>query len=261
MRAETVASTHNREVLHIGEGFDNIEIERFAQCTWFLRTVENGDALHAGRQHSFQILHAKGSIEVHADHTDLLSLTGKIVDNLASGLCNGTHADDDILGIGSAVIGEWSIVASGQFLNLLHIVIHNVGHSLIVLVADLTMSKEGVGILGHTTHNGMLGVEGTGTELGQCLLVNEGSEVVVIETLDFLNLMRSTEPIEEIHERYTALYGCQMGNTSQIHHLLHGAFSQHGEACLTGGHHILMVAEDAKAVRGQRTGTDVEHTG
>ena len=123
------------------------------------------------------------------------------------------------------------------------------------------MGEEGVGVLGHTAHDGVLGVEGTGTELCQRLLVDEGSEVVVVETLNLLNLVRRAEAVEEVHEGHAALDGSQVGHTGQVHHLLHGAFSQHGKARLERGHHVLMVAEDAEAVRGQCAGADMEHAG
>ena len=52
-----------------------------------------------------------------------------------------------------------------------------------------------------------------------------------------------------------------MGHGGEVHHLLHGALAQHGEARLAAGHHILVVAEDAERVRGQCTCRHVEDAG
>ena len=52
-----------------------------------------------------------------------------------------------------------------------------------------------------------------------------------------------------------------MCHTGQVHHLLHGAFGQHGEARLAYGHHVLVVAKDGEGVRGQGTCGNVEDAG
>ena len=65
------------------------------------------------------------------------------------------------------------------------------------------MLEEGIGVLGHTAHNRFLGVQSAGAELGQSLLVDERSQVFVVESFDFLNLVRSTETVEEVDKRYT----------------------------------------------------------
>ena len=41
-----------------------------------------------------------------------------------------------------------------------------------------------------------------------------------------------------------------MSHAAQVHDFLYGAFGQHGKACLTHRHHVLMVAEDAQCMAG-----------
>ncbi len=52
-----------------------------------------------------------------------------------------------------------------------------------------------------------------------------------------------------------------MCNGCQIHHLLYGTLAEHCEAGLTGGVDILVVAEDAQRMAGQRTCRYMEHAG
>ena len=52
-----------------------------------------------------------------------------------------------------------------------------------------------------------------------------------------------------------------MGHGSQVHDLLYVALGQHGEAGLTAGHHVGVVAEDVQGLGGHGTGGDVEHAG
>ena len=107
----------------------------------------------------------------------------------------------------------------------------------------------------------MLGGEGALTESSEGLLVNEGLELLSLEHFNLLDFVRSTETIEEIDKGNAALDGSKMGNTSEVHHFLNTTLSQHSEARLASGHHILMVAEDAEAVAGKRASTDMENAG
>ena len=58
-----------------------------------------------------------------------------------------------------------------------------------------------------------------------------------------------------------ALDGGQMGHGSQIHDLLRVVLAEHGEAGLTAGHDVGMIAEDVQRVGGDGTGGHVEHAG
>ena len=73
--------------------------------------------------------------------------------------------------------------------------------------------------------------------------------------------MRGAETVEEVDERHAGFQCREVGNAGQVHNLLHGAFSQHGEARLAAGHYILMVAEDAQGVAGEGAGRYVEYAG
>ena len=83
------------------------------------------------------------------------------------------------------------------------------------------MSEECIGVFGHTAGNGLLGSEGTIAEFSQSLLVDQRSEVFVLEHLNLLDFVRSTETVEEVQEGHAALDGSQVSYTGQVHNLLY----------------------------------------
>ena len=121
------------------------------------------------------------------------------------------------------------------------------------------MLEEVIRVLRHTARHRLHGVQGAGAELGQRFLVDQRSQVLVVQLLDLLDLVRGTETIEEVDERDARLNRREMGHARQIHHLLHGALAQHGEARLAARHHVLMVAKDTQRMGSQRTGRYMEH--
>ncbi len=210
-----------RSVLNAVEAVDYVEVQRFALCTGFFGTVENSDFL-CGLGHSGEeVLCRERTVEVNAHQTYLLAVGVEVVDSLLSGLGNGTHGDNHTLGILGSVVVEQAVFASGDFGNLVHVLLYDCGHSVVVLVACLAVLEEYVGILGHTACYGSIGIEGAGAELGESLAVYERSEVIIFESLDFLYFVAGTESVEEVDERYAALDCCKMSNTGKIHYFLH----------------------------------------
>ena len=199
------------------------------------------------------MLSGEGTIQVNRYQTNLLTLSSQVVDRLTDSLRYRAHGDDHTLSVGRTIVVEQTVRTTRDLADLVHILLNDSRHSVIESVRRLTMLEEVVGVLCHTTCNRVLRVQRTRTELSQCLLVDQRSQIVVLQLLDLLDLMRGTETIEEVHERNTALQGSQVSHTGQVHHLLHRALAQHGEACLTTRHHILVVTEDTQRMRSQRT--------
>ena len=72
--------------------------------------------------------------------------------------------------------------------------------------------------------------------------------------------MGSTETIEEMKERNTALDSCQMGNASQIHDLLNRTAAKHCKTGLSGCHYIRVLSENGECVGSYGTGTYMKDT-
>ena len=87
MRTKTIAATNDeRTILHVVEGILHVDVQRLASCTGLLRAVEHGNLLHRLGNSSEQVLHTERTIEVHADHTNLLAISVQVVDSLAGSI-------------------------------------------------------------------------------------------------------------------------------------------------------------------------------
>ena len=198
---------------------------------------------------------------MNGDQTDLLALLQQVVDGLLEGLGDGTHGHDDVLGIGSTVVGERLVLAAGDLRNLLHGVADHVGHGVVELIGSLAGLEVDVGVLGRTARDGVLGIERATAELLERVAVEHGGEGGLVDELDLLDLVRRTEAVEEMQERHAGLERNDVGDAGEVHHLLHGRGGEHGETGLTGSHDVLVVAEDRQRLCGQRTRRNVEHAG
>ena len=258
--AEAVATAYDNEVLvaEFVESVLNVEIEGFAVGAGFLRTVEHADALNRSGKSLLEVLEREGTVEVNGNHADLFTLGSLEVDNLADSLGSRAHADDDVLSVGGSVVREGTVLAARDSGNLIHVVADDVGNGIVVRIGRLAMCKEHVGVLGHTAHLGMLGRKGTLAEFPECLLVDEGLEILLVNHLDLLILVRGTETVEEVEEGNAALEGSQVSYAGKVHHLLYGAFGQHGETGLAACHNVLVVTEDTEGVGSKRTGGNME---
>ncbi len=254
------ADDHGLKLLAVEHRLD-VEVQRLTLGAGLLGAVEDADALDRSGHDVEEILLGERTVEVDGDKTDLLALLEEEVDGLLEGLGDGTHGDDDVLGIGSTVVGERLVLASGNLRNLFHGVADHVGHGVVELVGRLAGLEIDVGILGRTARDGMLGIEGAAAELLERVAVEHGGEGGLVDELDFLNLMRSAEPVEEMEERHTRLERHDMGDTGEVHDLLHRRGGEHGETGLPGGHDVLVVAEDGERLGGERTGRNVEDAG
>ena len=261
-RTQTVAAANDERGIFLSvEAVLDVHVERFAIGTRFLGTVEYGNALGCLGHSCQEVLGRERTVEVNSYQTDLFALGAQVVDHFADGFCYRAHSDDDAFCFGVAVVVEQTVVAAGDFADLLHVVFYDFRNGVIEAVAGFAVLEEVVRVFGHTTCNRSHGVHGAAAEFGQSFLVDQRSEVFVVQLLNLLDFVRGAEAVEEVDERHACLQGSQVGNTGEVHHFLYRAFGQHGEACLAAGHYILMVAEDTQGVAGQCTCGYVEYAG
>ncbi len=123
------------------------------------------------------------------------------------------------------------------------------------------MLEENVAVFVRTAHLGMFGVQSLGTELLNSLHVAHFLQVFRIPLFDLLGSCRSTEPLEEVHERNMAFDSGQVSNGAQIHNFLRVGFAQHGKTGLTNGHNVAVVTEDVQGLGSNGTGGNVETQG
>ena len=202
LRAETVASTDDdRGILAAIEAVFHVEVERLAVGTRLLRTIKYGDALCRLWHCSQEVLSRERTIKVYGYHADFLAVSYEVIDGLTRSLRNGAHSDDDAVSILCSVIVEEAVFATGELVDLFHVFLHDGGHFVVEAIASLAVLEEVVGVLSHTARHGVHRVQGAGAELGQCLLIDERGEILVVELLDLLDLVRGAEAVEEADER------------------------------------------------------------
>ena len=78
----------------------------------------------------------------------------------------------------------------------------------------------------------MLRVQGVGPEGFQGVHVHQGAQVLVVQSLDLLDLMGGAETVKEMEEGHPAVDSGQVRHSPQIHDLLGGGGGQQGKACL-----------------------------
>ena len=90
----------------------------------------------------------------------------------------------------------------------------------------------------------MVGIQSACAELVHCVHINHLFQIVVIPGLDLLDLVGSSEAVEEVDERNLALESCHMGNNRQVHNFLNAGLTQHRAAGLTACVNVGVVAEN-----------------
>ena len=239
----------------------NVQVQGLADGAGLLGTIQNRDLLHSLRQHVQQALSHKGTIQMDLHQTHLLASGIQVVDDFLNGLASGTHGDDDLVGIGSAIVVEGLVVGADLLVNLIHVVHDNLGNSVVVLVAGFASLEEDVAVLSLTAEHRMLGVQGAAAERIHSIPIQHLSQIVIVPHLDLLDLMRGAETIEEVEERYPALDCGQMGHGAQVHDFLRAVGAQHCIASLTAGIHVGVIAKDVQSMGGQGTSGHMDDAG
>ena len=66
----------------------------------------------------------------------------EVVDDLLGHVADGTHGDDDTVGVGGAVVVEELVVGAQLLVDLVHILLHHGGQSGVIAVAGLPVLEE-----------------------------------------------------------------------------------------------------------------------
>ena len=152
------------------------------------------------------------------------------------------------------------IRAPSHTADLRHVVLYSFGNSIHLLVAGLTALEEDVRVDRGAAGSGMLRIQGVGPEGFQGFHINQGTQLLVIQCFNLLNLMRGAESIKEMQERHPTVDGGKVCHGAQIHDFLWRRGCQHSKACAADTHHIGMVAEDGQGVNREGAGGDMEYT-
>ncbi len=123
------------------------------------------------------------------------------------------------------------------------------------------MLEEYISVFRRAAKYGVFGVYCACTELCDRVHIDHFGKILIIPCFDFLDLVRGTEAVEEVDERYTTLNGGKVSNRAEVHDFLRVGFRKHCETGLTAGIHVGMVAENVKRVRSNATRRNMDNAG
>ena len=260
---EAVPAAHHADIAAASliQSGDNIQIHRLAHGAGLLVAVQHGDPLAGGGDGGGKVLHREGTEQVDLHHAHLAALSVQVVHGLLHGLAGGAHHHDDFLRIGRAVVVEQLVITAGELVDLVHVVLDGVGQGIGLDVGAFLALEVDVGVHVVAPVGGMLRVQGLMAEGLQGLLIHQTTEILIVQSLDPLHLVRGAEAVEAVHEGIPAADGGQMSHGGQIHCLLRAGGHQHGVAGHTAGHEVCMVTEDRVMVGGHHAGRNVHDAG
>ena len=231
----------------LGKGSKDIEVERLAFGTVFFGSVKDGDLLNGGWDGLNKKFGIEWAVEMDFDKTDLLAFGIQSVDNFASGFGNGTHSDDDALGLWIAIVAEWVIFTSGKTACFSEIFLNDWGDFVEVLVLGFTGLEVDIVVLSATAGNWVgVWVKSAGSELFDFVHADKFLPFLFVDEFDVLDFVGSTETIEEVHDWGLGLDSDEVGDWGKIGNLLDRARADHGHASLTAGIDVSVVTEDRK---------------
>ena len=263
LAAETVAAAHDHQVVLAGfaERGADVGVQGLAQGAGLLGAVHDGQLLAGGGDGFEELVRHEGPIQADLDEAQLLALAVQVVDGLLGHVGAAAHDDHDPVRVRRAHVVEQVVGTAGEGADLRHVILHDGGNGVIVLVGRFTILEVDIGVLRRAAQVRMLGVQGPLTELLHRVVIEELAHVLIVDGLDLLDLVGGTEAVEEVDEGHGRLDGGQMGDESQVHDLLDGGGGDHGKAGLPAGHDVALIAENGQGVGGQGAGGDVEHAG
>ena len=195
---------------------------------------------------------------MNLDEADFLTFFAELVNRFLDGTGDRAHGDDDVFCVRSAVVIEKVVRTARQFADLVHVVLDNVGQALIPGVIGFTGLEEHVRVGNGTAHDRMFRVQAGVFEMIKGIAVDELAQFFSRQHLDFLDFVRRTETIKEVHERHAAFDGRQMGNGCQVGTFLDAGTAEHSPARVATAHDVGMVTEDGHGVSPDGTGGDVQ---
>ena len=223
---------------------NDVKVQRFADRTGFLGTVEDGNDLDRLRQSLQERLFRERTIQVNFQNAQFGAFGVQVVDGFFHRFGARTHNHDNLFGISRADIVDDMILTAGNLGKLVHFFLNDAFYLVIVRIAGFAALEEDVRVLRGTADNrsfrtqSVFGVEGIVHTLEHC------SQIVVGKHFDFFDFVRSAETVKEVHERNARTQSRSLGDRGHVMSFLYRVGSQHGKTGLTAAHNVGMVTED-----------------
>ena len=153
------------------------------------------------------------------------------------------------------------ILPADELGELVHVLLHYACGRVVKRIAGFAGLEKDVGILGRAAELGPLGRKRPVAMRGDQIHVNHRLDVVFRKLLDLVHFVRYAESIVKVDERHAGFERGTVGDQGHVLGLLHRGRGKHPPAGRAAGHHVAVVAENRKRVRGHRPGGDVKDRG
>ena len=172
-----------------------------------------------------------------------------------------SHQHDDALGGRVADVLEQAVAPAGQLGERLHRALDDRRARVVEAVRGLARLKEHVRVLRRAAQDRPVGRQPAPAMREDRRFRDQRAQVVVAELLDFRDLVRRAEAVEEVQEGNARLERRGVRHRGHVVRLLHRVRAQQREAGLTAGHDVGVVAEDRQRMRGERARRHVHREG
>ena len=183
------------------KGVHAIQIERLAICAGFLGAIEHRHRLDRLGQGIHEPGDVKRAEQADLQHADLLPLGDQVINRLMDGVAARAHQDDHAIRIGSAMVFIEVVLAAGEGGELVHGLLHQRRELVVVWIDRLAGLEIDVRVLGRAADHRAVRGEAAHPVLEDLLVADHAAENLIGKRLDLGHLVRSPEPVEEMHER------------------------------------------------------------
>ena len=205
----------------LGQGGDHILIERFTGCAYLFGTIQYCNGFHGFWQCFNQMACAEWTEQTHSDHAQFGTRPIEHIDSLFNGLRSRTHYHNHLFGIFGTMVIKQLVPAACQLSQFIHGLLNNTGNLVIKRIGTFTTLEIDIRILCRTTDKRIIRVQGAFTVCINQLVINHGSNLLIRNQRDLVYLMRGTEAIKEVDERYTCFQRGRMADECCIMRFLY----------------------------------------
>jgi len=241
----------------VGDGGDNVQIQRFALRAGFFGAIHDGDRLDRGGQSLDQFFRGERTIQMDFDNA--VFFVFQMGDGRFGRVGARSHDDDNLFGVFGTGVFNQVILATGNLGVFVHGFLNDAADFGIVRIGGFANLEEHVGVLRRTAQNGVIRRQRVfAIERGRQTF-DEFAQLVVGNDFDLVDFVRSAETVKEVHEGHAGFQRRVLRDRRHVLRFLNVVGAQHGETRLTASHNVGMVAENGQGVSRQSARRDVHH--
>ena len=214
---------------------------------------------HGRRQRVGERLRGERPVEPHLHHADALIAGVQPGDRLLHGLAAGSHHHDDALCFRVPRVVDDPVAAARALREACHRLLDDVRDTGVERVDRLAGLEVDIRVLCCSSNERPFRRERPAAMSLDELFGHERAQVVVREQVDRVQLVRRSEPVEEVHERNPCPERRGLCHERHVMRFLYRRRGKQRETGLSHSHHVGVVAEDRQALRRERACGDVQH--